>query len=300
MTTLLAAQIFALLTAFGLTTCDAVARYGLRSSTPVTAIVTLAGVTILLYAPAAAGAFIAREVNPWGFLILVCAGAAAPGLGGVFFYMSFQRVGMARTASFAGASPLVALLIAVTLMGERPDPWTYVGTGLIVGGVMVLSSEHRLAALPEKGGGNQPFWRAYTPAAAAMLLFAVAAALRKMGVVRVPSLSVALCAASIGVLGATLFLQRFLPEGSRIRFTRQSVGWFAASGAINSLAHFSFFSALQRAPLSSVVSLVYVSPLFALGYSWLLFRKVERLNIRILAGALLICAGAVVVTQTRG
>ena len=82
MTTLLAAQIFALLTAFGLTTCDAVARYGLRSSTPVTAIVTLAGVTILLYAPAAAGAFIAREVNPWGFLILVCAGAAAPGWGG--------------------------------------------------------------------------------------------------------------------------------------------------------------------------------------------------------------------------
>ena len=133
-----------------------------------------------------------------------------------------------------------------------------------------------------------------------MLMFAVAAALRKMGVSRVPSLSVALCAASIGVLGATLFLQRFLPEGNRIRFTRQSVGWFAASGAINSLAHFSFFSALQRAPLSSVVSLAYISPLFALGYSWLLFREVERLNIRVLAGALLICAGAIVVTQAQG
>jgi len=298
MTTLLAAQIFALLTAFGLTTCDAVARYGLRSSTPVTAIVTLAGVTILLYAPAAAGAFIAQEVNPLGFLILVCAGAAAPGLGGTFFYMSVQRIGMARTASFAGSSPLVALLIAVTLMGEKPGPWTYLGTGLIVGGVIVLSNEHRLAALP--GRGNQPFWRVFILAASATLLFAVAAALRKVGVIRVPSLSVALCAASIGVLGATLFLHRFLPEGNRIRFTRQSVGWFAASGAINSLAHLSFFSALQRAPLSSVVSLAYVSPLFALGYSWLLFREVERLNIRVLAGALLICAGAVVVTQARG
>ena len=133
---------------------------------------------------------------------------------------------MARTASGAGSSPLVVLLIAVALMGERPEPWTYLGSGLIVGGVMVLSTEHRLAELPERG--NQPFGRAFILAAAATLLFAVAAALRKVGVIRVPSLSVALCAASIGVLGATLFLHRFLPEGNRIRFTRQRAGWFTA------------------------------------------------------------------------
>ena len=201
MTTLLAAQIFAVLTAFGLATCDAVARYGLRSSTPVTAMVTLAGVTLILYAPAAVGSIMAEDVDTRGFLILVGAGAAAPGLGGTFFYMSIQRIGLARTSAFTASSALVAFLIAVAFMGERPTPWVTLGTVLIVGGVMALSREHRFVSA--RGKEKQSFRRAFSLVAVATLMFALAASFRKAGIVRVPALSVAICAASIGVLGAT-------------------------------------------------------------------------------------------------
>ncbi|MFQ5692450.1 MAG: EamA family transporter, partial [Nitrospinota bacterium] len=134
----------------------------------------------------------------------------------------------------------------------------------------------------------------------ATLLFGIAAALRKVGITLIPSLSVGLCASAIGSLVIIAFWYPFLPSEDRLRFNRRSARFFLTAGVVNSLAHLAYFAALQRGPLSTVAPLVYTTPFFALAYSRLLFREVERLNRRLLAGALLICAGAALVTISRG
>ena len=116
----------------------------------------------------------------------------------------------------------------------------------------------------------------------------------------IPSLSVGLCLSAVGTLVVTGFWNFLLPLGDRVRFTRQSTLPFLLSGIFTSLGHLAFFSALQRASLSAVAPLVFTVPIFALGFSWLLFREVERLHARLLAGVVLICGGAALVTMARG
>ncbi len=292
---ILTAQLFALLTSLTFSTSDTVTRYGIRTSTPITAILTWAFVTILLYGPAGALSF-GEYANPRGLFFLVCAGVSSPGLAGIFFYQSMQQIGLSRTSCFTASSPLVMVLLAVLILGERPRPLIYVGTLLIVVGMMVLALERRQSA---GGDADQPFWRHYGLAALATLMFGASALLRKTGITLVPSMSVALSATAVGMFLATLLANPLISADNRIRWTRQSVGYFAASGVLNTVAHFCLFAALSRAPVSLVVPLAYVTPLFAMGYSWLLFREMERLNFRLVIGGVLIIAGAVIVTISR-
>lgn len=162
--------------------------------------------------------------------------------------------------------------------------------------MMVLALEKRQSL---DGRGEQPFWKHYGLAALATLMFGASALLRKAGITLVPNMSLALSATAVGMFLAIIFTNIFISANNRIRFTHQSIGYFIASGILNTVAHLSLFAALSLAPISLVVPLAYVTPLFAMGYSWLLFREMERLNFRLVAGGVLIIAGAIFVTISR-
>jgi len=113
MSELFLAQIFALLTALGFASSDVAARYGLRTSTPVSAILMMAVLTLLLYAPAAAATFRWEALNAKGVFVFLVAGVAAPGAAAMFHYKSFQTIGLARTVSIVGCAPLITVVLAV-------------------------------------------------------------------------------------------------------------------------------------------------------------------------------------------
>lgn len=299
MDSLWAAQIFSLLAALGLATGDVAARFGLRASTPITGILVLMVTTLVMYGPLAVATFRPEEMELRGLLILVAAGFAAPGLAGTLHYMSFRRIGLSRSVAIVGSSPLITVIFAVVTLGERPNWLVYWGTVLIVAGVISLAREQRGAGSRGEAG-RKPVWYYFVLPAVATLLFGAAATLRKVGISMIPNLSVALSASAIGGLLAIALWHPFLPREERVRLGRRNVGYFVANGVLVSLGHLAFFAALQRGPLSIVAPLVYTTPLFALAFSWLLFREVERLNARLAASALLICVGAALVTLSRG
>ena len=300
MSELFLAQIFALLTALGFASSDVAARYGLRTSTPVSAILMMTVMTLLLYAPAAAATFRWEALNAKGVFVFLVAGVAAPGAAAMFHYKSFQTIGLARTVSIVGCAPLITVIFAVLVLGERPKPLIYAGTVLIVAGVMGLANERRSAAHKMGGRGGKSVWRDFIFAAGALLLFAAATTLRKVGIQLLPDLSMALTLSGLGSLLAIVCWYPFLPRRERFRFNRVNFWQFAASGVLAALGHLTFFAALKLAPLSSVAPLIFTTPFFAVLFSWLFFRELEKVNARVVAGALLICAGAALVTIYRG
>ena len=65
---------------------------------------------------------------------------------------SVQVVGPSRTAIYMCLTPLVAVLAAAVLLGERPRPLQAVGAGFIIAGVVLTrrpGGRRRRAAAPE-------------------------------------------------------------------------------------------------------------------------------------------------------
>lgn len=296
MNPILAAQIISILAALMFSVGNVTLRYGLRTSTPITSTLALAVVTLAIFAPIALATSPKAGFSYQGLLILVAAGIASPGLSRTLLTMSFERIGLSRSVTISNAAPLIAVILAVIFLGERPAFPVYLGTLLIMAGVTCLTSEHR-SAVQNKSNGKS-VWHYFVLALLATLTLGIAATLRKIGITLIPSLSTGLSMAAIGTLLVTSLWYPLLPQEHRIRLNRQGVGYFLASAFFTCLAQLGFFAALQRAPLSIVIPLICTVPLFTLVFSWFFFREVERLNFRMVIGVLLISSGAALVTMS--
>jgi drug/metabolite transporter (DMT)-like permease len=138
--------IFALMATVGWGAGDVFARRALDHMTSSLAMTlamfvivpTLVGLALLVHGPSA-----------FAGLPLAFYGLAA--LGGVLGYVSGQllhlaamnKAGVTLTAPLIGAAPLLAMLMAVTLGGERPNLPTVVGAIVVVAGVVVLLTDRR-------------------------------------------------------------------------------------------------------------------------------------------------------------
>ncbi len=294
---LLVANIFALLTAFGFAAGDTAVHSALRTSTPITGILTLSGVTLMIYGPIALFSYPLAGIGFQAFLLFLLGGIASPGLAGMLLYMSFRRLGLSRSVTIVSCAPLITVLFAIVALGERPGPLIYIGTVLIVGGVIVLARERQEVSVRE--GGGKSVWYYFVYVAIATIMFALAAIFRKVGLAIVPSLSVGLSISAIGSFLVVVIWHPFLPREDRFRIGPRDFWLFIVAGVLSSSGHLAFFAALKMGPLSTVAPLVYSAPLFALIFSWFLFRREERLTARVVWGALLICAGAALITMSR-
>lgn len=298
MSSLLLAQFFALFTAFAFAAGDTTMRFALRTSTPISGTLVQSLLMLALYLPIAIITSTPDALPLSGLLLLFAAGVASPGLASIFYYTSFRRIGLSRSSSIIGSSPLVTVIIAVLTLGERPNTIVYLGTLLIVIGVISLARERSSTSSAE--GKRKSVWRHFLFAVLATLMFGLTAVLRKAGLSITPVLSVAMCMAGIATLTVVTCVNPILSQEFRVTFNGPSLKLFLLSGLCLSTGHLSFFAALQRGPVSSVAPLVYTTPIFALAFSWLLLREVERLNTRLIYSAILICLGAGLVTISRG
>jgi drug/metabolite transporter (DMT)-like permease len=79
----------------------------------------------------------------WAYLL----GALIFGVMGYYFIVGAMRIGeIAAVTPFRYARLIFALILGMTLLGERPDVWTLVGAAIIIGsGLYTLVREQRLA-----------------------------------------------------------------------------------------------------------------------------------------------------------
>ena len=97
-----------------------------------------------------------------------------------------------------------------------------------------------------------------------------------------------------GTLGFSLLAARGLRDRS-VNFRRGAL-LFTGAGIFAAIGLIGLFQALERGTVVLVSPVVSVNPLFTLLFAAVLLREVERINLQVVIGALLVVGGVVVLT----
>jgi DME family drug/metabolite transporter len=223
-----------------------------------------------------------------GVGLLLVATALSVGLGDNFYFLALQRIGVPRAMPIANAEPLLATLLAVTLLGESVTPGLVIGLFLIPPGLY-------LVALPARGRIVEP--KADARATRVGLTMAVAAAVfwALNAVTLRPALQYVdpLSATEIRLAGGAVLLW-LIASGTQKRIPEQHRGrpriWVAmVTGALTCSSTIFFSLAVNFAGAARAATLVSTSPIFAVPLAVLLLR--EQVSRRMVLGTAMTVLG---------
>lgn len=222
---------------------------------------------------------------------LLVSGALVPGVSHILFVRAVHDAGPSRAAIVVAASPLLSVVLSLTLLGEPFHPAAAVGALIIVTGAAALSWERV----------RPPGFRAVGMLIAAVvaLLFAVRDNLVRFSGTDAhlpPALATAvILAAALPVVGGYLLVTsrpgpRDLAAGLRA---------FAPAGAFFGGGYVALVAAFDHGRVSVVSPLNATQSLWAMALSALLLGRAERLGPRVLCAGVLVVAGAATIGATR-
>ena len=220
----------------------------------------------------------------WFFL----AGLTGPAAGRVFMFRAIHRLGMSRAVPLLAAYPLFSAVFAHVFLGERAGPYVWAGIFLVVFGCAGVAHQRKSDASWDRRGLWLPLL--------AVLGFSISSIFRKIGVEVVPSPLLGITLTSAFGLAALAALLGFLPKEQR-----PSLGWgkawtfYAPCGLINTLGFWSHFASLKYGDISVVSPLSSTSPFFALLFTWIFLRDMERVTPPILLGTVAIVSGGALI-----
>jgi drug/metabolite transporter (DMT)-like permease len=225
----------------------------------------------------------------WPFLI---AGAIAPGSSQIFFVRAVREAGAARTSVVMGTAPLVAVAIALTILGEPVSAALLAGAALIVAGGVALANE-RVRPDDFRHLG-------VLLAVVATVLFAV-----RDNVLRAIAKGSdvdPLLAAAVSLLAGAVTVALYLAVTRRRSWMRgygRAARAFAPAGIFFGFSYAMLFEAYYRGRVSVVAPLVATESLWGVAFAALFLGRSELIGKRLVAGAVLIVAGGVVIGLTR-
>lgn len=188
-----------------------------------------------------------------------------------------RELGPAVTGAVSGTAPLFALLAAAVLLREEVPAKAIVAACGVAAGVAMLS--WRQAGAPRTASN----WAMLLPVSGAALR-GIAQVLAKAGLFIWPN---PFAATLIGYLVSStvvLAVDR-VPREHRLARTRRATAWFALTGLLNGGAVVLMYSALTRAPVSTVAPVVAAYPIVTVVLS-AIFLRAEPLPARAIAGIL--------------
>jgi drug/metabolite transporter (DMT)-like permease len=230
----------------------------------------------LLFVIAAPFTIDLREFNLTAALVFAVVGLFYPALVTLLTFRANEELGPTVTSAISGTAPLFAMLAAALLLGERVPPQVVIaGLGVAVG--VALLSTHP-GALRKGISGRALFWPVAGAIVRGMAQAGAKAGLLLWGNPFAASV-IGYLVSSVAVTGADR-----LRRGTRGRISRAALLWFAATGLVNGAAMVLMYSALARAPVSTVAPVIAAYPLVTAAGS-ALFLRGESLNARVVAGA---------------
>jgi len=225
-------------------------------------------------------------------LYFILSGCFQPLLARMLYYVGIARLGVSRAGPLIGTVPVFAVLLAVAFLGERPNLWIYGGTLFTVASVWLISTRRP----------GEAEWRVFDvifPLAAAFFA-AVGQNLRKAGLLILPNPVVA---AAVGTSTSLLLFSVFLLSRGTlhlVKIHKRSLPYFGPAAFASATAQLLSFVALAAGEVSTVVPLLNMIPLFTVLFSVLFLREVEKVNLRVVLGTVLMVAGAVVIIKRQG
>jgi uncharacterized membrane protein len=181
----------------------------------------------------------------------------------------------------------VATGLAIVLLGEHVTLPILGGTLVIVVGTILLSLSGRYV-------GFRPRHLVYPFIAASC--FGTVAIVRKLGLSTAGPLFDAAINVTAALLASTSFVAASGNLGS-LRCDRRSLLWFVAGGIAENTGVFLVLLALGGGDVSVVIPLAGTAPLFVLLIAYLFPSESNRLNWRVILGAMLIVLGVVLLTR---
>lgn len=270
----------------GLTSVLAKAGVATTSSTVATALRTVVvaagawGMAALVGSASSLGTIDGRSL-----LFLILSGLAT-GASWLCYFAALARGDVSRVAPIDKLSTVLAILLALILLGEPVTAWGVVGIVVITAGTLLMVDPDDLSGLPlalRRGGS----WLTYALASA--LFAALTSILGKVGISGVdPTLGTAVRTLVVLAMAWVIVAwQRRIREVRSI--PARELAFIVASGAATCASWLAYYHALKDGPASVIVPIDKLSILVTVAFSAAVFH--ERFTGRYLAGLALMCAG---------
>ena len=222
-------------------------------------------------------------------IYFVLSGLIQPFLARLLHYIGLTRLGVARSGSLRGASPLFAVLIAVVFLGEQPHFFVYGGTLLTMAGVWLILYRG-------EGGGEWRLSDVIFPLGASFVA-AISQNLRKMGLLLLPNPFVGGAITTMTSLTLYLISLYVLGKFRLVRPDRASLPYFVISAFIAAASQFLVFLALSKGEVSVMVPLINTTPFFSVLFSAIFLRDLEQVTAKLFFGSSLLVTGVVLITS---
>ncbi len=222
----------------------------------------------------------------WYFII---SGLIQPAIVRYLHYTGIVRLGASRAGPVRSVTPLFAIALAFTFLGERPATEVYLGSALSVVGVWFTSSRRE----------GESEWKAIHLAypLGAAFLTAISQNFRKTGLLIMPNPYVA---TAVTITTSLVVFSLSLVATGQLRTTfqgdRKCLPFYGAAAVVSATAQLLGYIALSEGDVSVVVPLINTNPLFIVLFSALFLRDLETINARVAAGAVLIVTGIALIT----
>ncbi len=261
-------------------------KKGYRYSTPLASTLVVLAINMIVLWVVSALFVPTKLFFTTAAVFFLAGGLLGQGIARAFRYVSIDRVGASKTYTIVGASPLFAAIFAIIFLGEK---WTlplFAGTFLVVAGIALISG----------GWKNGKDMKRYLPFPfAAAVIYGFVSVIQKTGLTMMPN---AIVGATTAVTAAFLGLIVFSAASGKIRKIQPGKAWpfFVAAGVLNSIAFLLNFEALRSGNVTVIMPLIGTQPLFVTLFGFFFLRDLEKITWKVVAGALLVVAGAAIVT----
>jgi drug/metabolite transporter (DMT)-like permease len=235
------------------------------------------------------------DVAPWIVGVFVVAGIVGTAIGRVLTFEGVERLGASINSAAVNTRPLWASIVAVAFLGETVTPQMGVGILIVVVGLIAVAFSK---------GGDISGWEVSDlvfPLSAA-IAFGSGNVIRRFAFVEttITPLEGAALNETAALLGLLVFVVAKNPSPEDLRDVlsapQKAYACFAGAAVVNAFALLALLEALSRGPVVVVDPLSAPTSLFAILFAFVFLRRVERVTRRLIAGAVLVIAGIVLIT----
>jgi drug/metabolite transporter (DMT)-like permease len=211
-----------------------------------------------------------------------------PCVGRMFIFLGIHHLGVSRAIPLKSVQPLFVAVLAYTLLGERPGPYIWLGTILIVAGCGAFSIKKK----DDTSWNRRLIWLPL----ASVVAFGTGSILRKVGLEMLPAPLVGVGLTSLSGLIFFLGFCYVMPPQFRPDL-RQVKAWYfyGACGLVNILSFTLSIYALLYGDVTIVAPFSAMSPFFALVMSYIFLRDVERVTRLVVLGTVFTVAGGALI-----
>ena len=224
-------------------------------------------------------------IDGQSLLFLILSGLAT-GASWLCYFAALARGNVSRVAPIDKLSTVLAIVLALILLGEPVSAWGAAGIVAITVGTLLMVEPSDLSGLPRalRGGGS---WLVYALASA--LFAALTSILGKVGISGVdPTLGTAV--RTVVVLAMAWVIVTVQGRLGDVReIPARELAFIVASGAATCASWLAYYHALKDGPASVVVPIDKLSILVTVAFSAAVFH--ERFTRGYLAGLAFLCVG---------